>query len=202
VFPQETPTGTIPHLHLNPTPRPIPASTPLHPWQVFQHPATTPNPTSDWRTVRVRYGSVNNAWPKKDGADTFDPDFGNGGDDTDIVIPASTTGFKIYLKLTLVTADGASQGNVTKSAIVANASGWNGYPQQPEGDWLSGAPPTEMFLLIGECDTTAEGTGPGDQKLTIRQNLISNIWTDMYGFELVTSVTGVRMAKRMSARNY
>jgi hypothetical protein len=78
-------------------------ATTLHPFQVFQHSAATPAPTTDWRTVRVHYGEIFNS---SDSSWDHSPD----NDDSaatplDIVVPASSDLYKVWLEIP-VSSDG------------------------------------------------------------------------------------------------
>ena len=121
-------------------PRSSPGSTAVaavnFPFEIYQH--NVGNPSTDWRTVRIRGGTVNGAHPT--------------GDDTNVtplnlIVPASTALYKIWLHVAINTS-----GTLTAYGLAGGATGWDGYPAQPSGS--GGNPPSDAYCLIGEVATS------------------------------------------------
>jgi len=160
------------------------------PFQLYQHTPDPDNPTvSDWRTFRVRGGLVNNQHPDNDDTAAIP---------LDIVVPESSTLYKVYIEVLIDAADGPQQGTVVSSTIMHGSTGWPLFPDQPDGSSTTGAPPDKFYVLIGEI-TTSDDTA---QTVTIpQQNLQRNGWIDMVGFEVTCNTPdGFLLMKRLSFR--
>lgn len=142
-----------------------------HPYEIYQHAADPTNETTDWRTVAVHEGYVNS---------TLLPT----GTDKDspvpvIVIPESTTDYKIWIDCAITTS-GDDIGQVASASIEHGATGWAGYPDQP----LAGTPgeaPAHLYILLGEVTTSDDET----VTLTIDQHVEVNVTAggQLYGID-------------------
>ena len=175
VFPQVREGGTTFDLRLpNPPPpktQPTPQAVILNPFQIYQVKAG--DPTSDWRTVRVAQGTVNNVHPTGDGSASYSDDSDANTDNSTIILPASATTL-IWLECAIVTDAGNTQGTLDSSAgnpvtIKVGADGWDGYPAQPDGDATTGNPPDALYILLGSVTTGVDDhpTDPTYHKLTL-----------------------------------
>jgi hypothetical protein len=111
----------------------------IPPFRIYQHSASPAAPTTDWRTVAVKSGMVNAVIPS--GTDDENPD-------PLIVVPASTTAFKIWIECTVET-----DGSVSAVAIDSGATGWTDYPDQP-APTVSGEPASAFYILLGTVTTS------------------------------------------------
>lgn len=171
------------------------AATTLAPFEVYQHAADTPDPDSDWRTVRVHVGSA----------------YGSTPDNTDdvaaplnIIAPASTTDFKIWLA---VMRDASSVTNCTikfsgsagttsggtSDQTGSGTSGWPHYPAQS-------TPSNVIWKLLAKVTTTAD-SGTGAKKLTINQVWTGNItdalavWSPATAYQFLADFSDTNYAK-------
>lgn len=142
------------------------------PFQVYQHGASTPNATIDWRTVRVHVGQAYGATPDN----TDDKAVGTM---LEIVVPASTTGFKIWGAV-MRNEDGSVgfctvcysgwSGTTSGGSGIKTGSGTNGWPNYPAKSAISNV----IWFLLATVDTTAD-SGAGSKQLTIHQVQQGNI---------------------------
>jgi hypothetical protein len=159
-------------------------------WQPYQFTPDPENPAaSDWRTFRVKAGTVNNQHPIKDGSATASDDTDATESNRNIVLAASTT-TRLWLHCTIETTAGGSQGTVTGLTIKFSNSGWwTGYPQQPTGDSATGAPPSAFYIALYSVTTSAD-SGDGSKVLTPPSVWSANSWwVDMVAFGQPTTDT-------------
>lgn len=161
------------------------------PWRVYQHAQATPD-ANDWRNVRVYRGALNSQYAVKSGTGTYSDDLDATEANRDILIPASTTNGILYIEANIVTTAGATQGNVSSLYFKFSATGWSDYPNQPTTDWELGLPPAKFYATVATITTGAT------EGLTINQNMRYNATLSMFGWELITSESGILLAKRMA----
>lgn len=162
------------------------------PWLIHQHEAATPDPTSDWRTFRVRRGLINQVHPDND-AEVTTP--------LDIVVPASTTEHKVWLKTTYQNLNlkpglGTQLPTITACTIEHGASWWSGYPTLYD---FTGLPNVVRYDAIGTIttgvDSPADDGGdppvpnPDYHKVTLDQLLDENLTQTMESAMFPVSVS-------------
>lgn len=155
------------------------------PFLLYQFTPSPSVPASDWRTIRVLAGTVNDQHPNNDDSQPTP---------ITIVVPASTSLYKAWLDIDIITAAGETQGTVSGVTIAHGATGWSGYPAQPAGDSETGAPPAKLYVLLGEV-TTGDDTG---QALTLTQNILTALRADMIGYDIACSAGDMLLLKRMT----
>ena len=155
---------------------------------------TQPDTGPDWRSnFTVHSGTVSNIIPDNDdSADESD------GGPVRITIPAETSKYLVWVTCSIDTDDGT----VTDVTIDHGASGWDGYPKQPEGDDDTGDPPDTFYLTIAAITTGSDDPTDSDyHELDISQYINTSIWLDMVGYQIqCDDLNGIVLLKRMSAR--
>lgn len=186
---------------------PMPMTLKPVPWVIFQHAAATPDPTSDWRTFRVHRGFVNDSHPDNDAEETTP---------LDIVVPASTTNYTVWLKTTFQNQNDNPGLYDSKAAIVsctieASADGWPTFPTTYD---FTGLPSIVRYDLIGYIatgvDSPADDGGdpptanPDFHSVNILQNLTENIFIPVNGnlFPVVVSNDGGSDGDASTAASY
>jgi hypothetical protein len=159
-----------------------------HPFQIYQYTPDPENPAaSDWRTVRINGGTLNNQHPDNDDTQASP---------LTVVIPASTTLYKIWLDATIMKEnDDPNQGQVTALTLRHGASGWPGYPAQPSPNLATGETPDHLYILIGEV-TTSNDT---DKVLTIPpQSTQTALGCGLQAYNISCTDFGLRLSFRMA----
>lgn len=130
----------------------------LHPFQVYVLPQiriapADRVPATDWRTVRVHHGYVikDGTLVATEGCDDAD---GAGVTPSEIIVPASTAAYFIWVKITL-----NAQGLPTAAVIESGTDGWPEFPA-PSDDQ------TEAFHLIAKVDSA---TDADKKRVKVRQ---------------------------------
>jgi hypothetical protein len=144
----------------------------LAPFEVYQHEAATPDPDTDWRTFVVHTGEVFNS------SDASFDKFADNDDDAeedpgilDIVVPADSTLYKVWLDIPVVVDSDAGTYTVTideehRLKIDSGADGWGAWPDLwTEEHW---------YFLLAEITTTAD-SGDGSKVARIYQDVRDNI---------------------------
>lgn len=154
-----TPESNPKYLIIHPTLPVLPVA--ATPWGIFQWTPAAPSESACtytyWRNVRVHLGYVNGEKPYAakfcHEQDPNLPTGSNAGSAYDILVPASTTDYKIWGHATYTRAPFCSQSQggiiITDLKIEHGTSWWSGHPAQY---------PTagEFFFEIGTCTTTAD----------------------------------------------
>jgi hypothetical protein len=122
--------------------------------EVSDHPAW-------WRTVRITQGTVNAQHPGGDGSANYSDDTDANPVHNSIIIGgaaalAAPVTWHFYLKCTISTALDANEGKVTSVAIYAGTAWWTGYPDQPNGDSSTGAPPAYYYIPLYDITASAD----------------------------------------------
>lgn len=145
-------------------------------WNPYQH---TPDPedpqTSDWRTVRVSRGLINNIYPDNT-TNPDDPD----GDGADIILGASETNH-FWFECTVSAAIDETEGTITAVILNNGTIWWSGYPSQPTNpDVLTtGAPANKFYIALYDIITSSDD----DKILTFPTTWgDNNWWVDMLTF--------------------
>ena len=157
------------------------------PFLLYQFTPSPSVPASDWRTIRILAGTVNDQHPVNDDSQPTP---------ITIVVPAETSLYKVWLDCDIITAAGATQGTIPTGGVTIahGAAGWSGYPAQPAGDSGTGAPPAKLYILLGEV-TTSDDTA---KVLTLVQNIFTALRADMVAFDLSCSGVELILQKRMT----
>lgn len=173
-------------------------------WKPYASPDEATDHASWWRTILVTQGTVNAQHPIGDGTagGPYSDDSLIGGltgddledalDNSSIIIggEAALTDavtWHFYLKCTISTALDASVGKVTAVEIFAGVTWWPSYPDQPNGDGTTGAPPATFYIPLYDIRASADPDytdGPYPAGTLTMPNVWSanSWWLDMVAF--------------------
>jgi hypothetical protein len=91
---------------------------------------------------------------ESDAEKQLDPDNDDAaGSPTNIVVAASSTAYKIYLRVTFAISSGVATVNDTTATILgASDAGWTGWPDTLDA--------THFYFLLAEIETSADPSSP------------------------------------------
>lgn len=153
--------------------------TPAHPFKFIPDPEADPEAATSWRTGIIYAGTIESVHPENDSSY---------GTPTSIVVPASTSLYKIWIALTLNTANGA----ITAAALDHGANGWqtgdgdaSDFPDQPTPA-AAGEAPAKFYRLLSEI-TTSDDTERSLQRFpTTNTNLSAELAVKTFGCNIST----------------
>jgi hypothetical protein len=141
------------------------------PFQVYLAPPSDPPDSADWRTFVVRTGTVTNLTPDNDDASATP---------LRIVVPTSTTEHKVWLE-----CDVDTDGTIQAVTVDEGATGWSGFPDQPDSP-PDGTPPDTLYVLLARITTGVDSpnTAPTYQYVKINQYILNSLWAQPIGHDI------------------